>query len=221
MLGGDPTGRFLVGTVIGADTLSRPVLWDRGQLTILDAPTPDVSYLAVNSRGTVAGGGFGPNGAIFWVYRDGVFTELVQPGTGPDRVTADRILQAVGWDAAGKLREPVADSSASDVRGGWILGYRQGKPARWSPQGEAAPVELARTGGINRHGWVAGFVREGRNEFPAVDFRGNVLRLPLSAEAKLSTGGPFAGPISDDGPVVSGAIAIGGDNMAAVRWDCR
>ncbi|WP_211588873.1 hypothetical protein [Allorhizocola rhizosphaerae] len=80
---GDPTGRYLVGWAATAEGFRRPLLWDRGTLIVLDT-TSDLNHIVVNSAGVVAASGLtwqdGKLRNVAWVYRDGAFTQLPQPG---------------------------------------------------------------------------------------------------------------------------------------------
>ncbi|RKR90151.1 hypothetical protein BDK92_4519 [Micromonospora pisi] len=80
VLGGDPSGRYLVGTATGGNQRTSVLRWDDGRLQVLDIPVTDPAHLAVNSRGDVAGDGYFPKKlggqARAWTYRDGRFADL-------------------------------------------------------------------------------------------------------------------------------------------------
>jgi hypothetical protein len=138
------------------------------------------------------------------------------------------------WSPDGSLRElPVPAgfgpaSAAHAVRDGWVLGWYQQAgqnstvPARWSLRtGEIRPLDaLPYTTAVNRHGWVAGFVRDGAGfETPAILVDGRVVTMPADPQAVPSKEGPVAATISDDGRVVGGNLMTGEAGFA-VRWTC-
>jgi hypothetical protein len=91
VLGGDPTGRYLVGTASNDKGQSWVLRWDRGQLSVLDLPVSGPARLVVNSRGDVAGAGLPGKDEggrmIAWVYRGDRFIELSSGSGMPVAVT--------------------------------------------------------------------------------------------------------------------------------------
>ncbi|HEX6685076.1 MAG TPA: SigE family RNA polymerase sigma factor [Candidatus Limnocylindrales bacterium] len=82
--GGDPTGRYLVGTNVRYDVPQRaamqPVLWTDGKASTISAPGPTPYSVEVNSGGVLAGASSrdGKTGFSVWTYRDGQFHTLHQ-----------------------------------------------------------------------------------------------------------------------------------------------
>ncbi|WP_326561026.1 hypothetical protein [Micromonospora sp. NBC_01796] len=120
VFGGDPSGRFLVGTASDKRGQSVVVRWDRGQLTTLKVPVEQPTQLVVNSRGDVAGDGYvGPaekGRSIAWVYRNDAFVNLP---TGGGQVFAVAGINErgdiLGTVQGGKLVAPEAPASGSFV----------------------------------------------------------------------------------------------------------
>ncbi|WP_329107245.1 hypothetical protein OG792_03460 [Micromonospora sp. NBC_01699] len=85
VLGGDPSGRYLVGMATDKLGQSYVVRWDRGQLTTLKVPIYQPAHLVVNARGDVAGDGYlrETKRTTAWVYRDDQFTQLPTGGGVP------------------------------------------------------------------------------------------------------------------------------------------
>jgi hypothetical protein len=79
VLGGEPSGRYLVGRAEGGDRVWA-LLWDRGRLTVLDPPVEFVDRLVVNSAGVVAGRGGADGRAVSWIYEHGAYRTLDGPG---------------------------------------------------------------------------------------------------------------------------------------------
>ncbi|GAB3968933.1 hypothetical protein [Plantactinospora veratri] len=83
---------------------------------------------------------------------------------------------------------------------------------------------LAWAAAINRHGWLAGFVRNASGvETPAVLAGDRPFALPMPAGAVPGKEGPAAVSLSDDGRVVGGSVSVAPDDAAtaAVRWTCE
>jgi hypothetical protein len=72
MMGGDPSGRYLVGSAIDGAGHYHALLWTDGDLRVLDDATADVDGIAVNASGTVAWSA-GPSA---YEYRDGKVSPL-------------------------------------------------------------------------------------------------------------------------------------------------
>ncbi|MEV4629020.1 hypothetical protein AB0J90_22420 [Micromonospora sp. NPDC049523] len=128
VLGGDPTGRFLVGTASDKRGQSFVVRWDRGQLTTLKVPVERPTHLVVNSRGDVAGDGYvapaEKGRSIAWAYRDDTFENLPTGGGLPFAV--------VGINERGDI--------LGTVQGGTLVG--PGAPVA-SPMEPGAPAGAA------------------------------------------------------------------------------
>lgn len=146
VLGGDPTGRYLVGRAQSA-TRSWALLWDRGVLTVLDPPTRDVDSIVVNAAGVVAGGGLrdfaGGNELMAWVYEGGSYRRLEPPPR-----------------AAAPYADVVGINARGDVLGNrsMVGGKEATAPVVWAA-GSATPTALSGAGhatGIDDDGSVVG-----------------------------------------------------------------
>lgn len=87
--GGDPSGRFLLGRSYhhtgrdGSNLISgirvEQVIWDHGELTVLDLPGWDGMLIDINSHGVAIGTSFPASDSLVqtgWVYADGELGEL-------------------------------------------------------------------------------------------------------------------------------------------------
>lgn len=73
----DPTGRYVVGGVTGADGDIRPVLWTDGEPEVLRVRAQSAEARDVNAAGVVVGSATAADGREFaWLYRDGKVSEL-------------------------------------------------------------------------------------------------------------------------------------------------
>ena len=79
VLGGEPSGRYLVGRAEAGDR-KWALLWDRGRLTVLDPPGEFGDRLVVNTAGVVAGRSHVDGRPFSWVYEHGVYRTLDGPG---------------------------------------------------------------------------------------------------------------------------------------------
>ncbi|MFK3981165.1 hypothetical protein ACI2K4_12390 [Micromonospora sp. NPDC050397] len=123
VLGGDPSGRYLVGTATDQRRRSQVLRWDEGRLEVLDLPVVDPVHLVVNSRGDVAGDARSMKGpaeqVVPWLYRDGKFFLL--PHSGATTVSVAGINER--GDVLGLLRTfgmfavPRVPESKSEPRG--------------------------------------------------------------------------------------------------------
>ncbi|HTJ33045.1 MAG TPA: hypothetical protein VL738_07430 [Dactylosporangium sp.] len=127
VMGGDPSGRYLVGLGIdGAKGLA--LLWDRGKYRIIDLPDESPTLLDINSAG-VAVGYTTRQRRVPWVVVDGRAHELARAGGDNDDAVA------YGINAAGQ-----------------IAGTVKGRPVLWpGPDGQAAPLPLP---GPGYSGWA-------------------------------------------------------------------
>jgi hypothetical protein len=193
-----------------------PVRWPAGEGSPRALPLPeadaDVSAAGIADDGTVVG---------HQVSRDDQLSR-----------SSDRGLVWVANDPPRELAAPGGTgpgTSASAIAGDWVVGWSQAGDgfglSRWNLRtGAAATVDgLAFVGGVNRHGWVSGFVRAANGfETPAFAAGGKVVRLPSVDGAVPSREGPGAYTISEDGRVLSGLLVTGADERPfPVRWTCR
>lgn len=168
----------------------------------------------------------------------GTFRQLAAP-TGPGMVRADDIdddgtvvgarvsmppdsgRNALVWRPDGTVREPAADSLTA-VRDGWAVGFHNDEAVLWHlGDGTEKRLSLPFAVDVNAHGWVAGQVRQGKVEIPAIAFRaGKVMELALPQGAVPGTESVLATTISDDGRVIGGAVAADTENRIAARWSC-
>ncbi len=89
ILGGDPSGRYVVGTYSKTEGIEKVILWDNGTAVTIPAPGDGLIAAVVNSHGVVAGTsdrlGNGEVKMFNWVYRNGQISQLgevlTQPGT--------------------------------------------------------------------------------------------------------------------------------------------
>ncbi|MDG4791785.1 hypothetical protein O7626_38890 [Micromonospora sp. WMMD1102] len=197
---------------------SNPVVWpagaERNPTRLAGDGTGTPYATGIDDDGTVVGGIGGPG------------TDL------PARTTV--------WAPDGTTRDlpppprHAATTSNLSIRGGWVLGWsvappggeQKVVPTRWDLRtGKAAPLTgLAWVAAVNRHGWVAGFVRDAAGvETPAVLAGKRPLVLPSPAGAVPGTEGPSAVSVSDDGRVVGGLVSVAPADAAtaAVRWTCE
>jgi uncharacterized membrane protein len=193
-----------------------PVRWPAGEGSPRALPLPDgdldVAAQGIADDGTVVG-------------------QLTRRDEVPAR-SADR---AVSWTADGDLRElspprgAGSSTGAHAVTGDWVVGWSEAADTqaitRWNLRtGAVATVDdLAYVGGVNRHGWLAGFLRAADGyETPAFAADGKVVRLPSVAGALPGKEGPGAFTLSDDGRVLGGILVTGADERPlAVRWTCE
>ncbi|MEV0329443.1 hypothetical protein AB0H63_23795 [Micromonospora echinospora] len=160
--GGDPTGRYLVGSVARANLSSRwPALWVDGRVRELPAATRSLSLTDVTSSGQVIARG-GDGGNVGYVYQFDT-----QDRSDVDRSGAVRPLPG------GPGRRPVAISEAGRIVGNRLLAGRDNPnlsvPVVWASS-TSAPTDLPLPGpgwtgmaeDIGDDGTVVGMVGEGR-----------------------------------------------------------
>ena len=108
ILGGDPTGRYLIGeAAVSTETESRivPLLWVDGRLVDFHAPYESAAYVDVNASGMILGRADDAGQSFAWLYRDGRFTQL--PGLSPTTAEIPIALNRRG-DAVGHVDDGVA-----------------------------------------------------------------------------------------------------------------
>src|SRR5918997_419820 len=83
----DPSGRYLVGGYEGPQGNRRPLLWDNGNLVVLNTPGQDNSSIVVNEQGVVAGTSTtvieGKLDFYNWTYRNGTVDLITDVRHGP------------------------------------------------------------------------------------------------------------------------------------------
>lgn len=83
---GEPSGRYLVGGYAGAQGNRKPLLWDNGNLVVLDTPGQDNTSIVVNEQGVVAGTSTtvveGKLDFYNWIYRNGTVDLITEVGHG-------------------------------------------------------------------------------------------------------------------------------------------
>ena len=113
--GADPTGRFIVGRTYPDDHQgSYPILiWDNGKPSRIVLPGADQALNDVTTTGVAVGSGWGDDGPVSYIYRDGKVSPL--PATGSSQAEAiNDAGQIVGSRERGEAgTQPVIWSSSS------------------------------------------------------------------------------------------------------------
>lgn len=197
VLGGDPTGRYLVGSVTYPDERRTGALWQDGQFTEIDASSIQsiqIDYHDVNSDGVVVGERMTDYSSFHtdaFTYQNGTFTFL--PALNPGDST-----QALGINSRGDI---VGNSSGN----GWT-------PVVW-PADQPGTVRVlpmpaghagdGRALGIDEDGSVVGYLSPYPPGTPYLwPANGNPGPLPLPAGSQggiavAIQGGMVAGSVSD------------------------
>ena len=145
--GADPTGRFIVGRTYPDDHQgSYPsLIWDNGKPSRIVIPGADQSLNDVTTTGVAVGSGWGDDGPVSYIYRDGKVSPL--PATGSSQAEAI--------------------NDAGQIVGSRERGVAESKPVIWSSS-SAQPVDLplpgpqwtGQAGDIDEDGTVVGAVWE-------------------------------------------------------------
>ena len=216
VLGGEPSGRYLVGRAEAGDRVWA-LLWDRGRMTVLDPPVDRIDRLVVNSAGVVAGRGGAAGGVVSWVYEHGAYRTLDGPGGRHEGVVA---INSRG-DVLGGGPEARLATAAIPRTGPYD------QPVVW-PAADRRPRELPAPGAdataydIDDDGTVVG----------VLEYRGSAGRLGMRAVAWDPAGTIRELPVPR-GAVPSGATAVrdgrilgwyspaddpNGDRTPVLRW---
>jgi uncharacterized membrane protein len=193
VLGGEPSGRYLVGRAEGGGDREWALLWDRGRLTVLDPPGEFGDWLVVNAAGVVAGRSHVDGRPFSWVYEHGAYRTLDGPGGRYVGVTA---INSRG-DLLGGGPTAVAAAVAAVPRTGPFA-----RPVVW-PAADRRPRELPAPGAdavaydIDDDGTVVGVLK----------YRGSAGRLGMRAVAWDPAGNIRELPVPP-GAVPSGATAV-------------
>jgi len=218
VMGGDPSGRYLVGRSFGPDGYYHPLLWTDGQLTQLDTKGTDaeVDGISVNSSGVVAwsNGQSQGNGYVYRTYRyaagkvtevaagkgfrlmrideSGTVYEISSQGPGPGPADGRVKLLTVPMNGAPSTR----DLQATDT---------QGTPAVYGvgPDGTAIGVAASPKLPLGSGPSIGAYWRPGG---PLA-----LLVPPPSATATR--------PVAISGSWVAGTVWPAADRTGAVRWN--
>jgi hypothetical protein len=216
VLGGEPSGRYLVGRAEAGDRLWA-LLWDRGRMTVLDPPVDFVDRLVVNSAGVVAGRGGADGGAVSWVYEHGAYRTLDGPGGRHEGVVAINSRgDVLGGGPEARAAAAIPRTGADDRAVVWLAADRR-------------PRELAAPAGADA---VAYDIDDEGTVVGVLEYRGSAGRLGMRAVAWDPAGTIRELPVPR-GAVPSGATAVrdgwilgwyapaddpNGDRTPVLRW---
>lgn len=121
--GGDPTGRFVLGSTYHWDAPSeRVVVWDGGEPIAVHMPGEDPSLDDINSSGVGVGSSFlSDQTQVSWLYRDGAVRRLpdgyLATSINEQGAIAGSVGPATGQRRPAVLRSPTADPEELSVPG--------------------------------------------------------------------------------------------------------
>jgi uncharacterized membrane protein len=231
VMGGDPTGRYLVGSSIDAGGRYHPLLWTDGAPRMLDPAGTgfEVDGIAVNASGAVA---WSAGQAVF-AYRDGKVSP-VDAAKGYTVMHIDPVGDIYVTDGAGLKTKPgaapqrllsVPAAGSGSARELQRVDTRQAVVLTVDDDGTAAGLTAVGSGPLSYGNSHATVWRDGTMTVLAPPYAGNAARptasadgwigglsWPVPSQAPSVAPNPAPTPIQDQTPDVSGI---------AVRWNLR
>ncbi|GIH04182.1 hypothetical protein Rhe02_22490 [Rhizocola hellebori] len=184
VVGGDPTGRLLVGSLDVSRERTRSVIWADGKIQLLSPPGTEFGVTDINSSGTAVGNSLdGPQGkevSVAWVLHDGQYTTLKGEAAQAYAINSHGVIvgnvkgKPAVWrslTAEPQLLQTNAPAAAVYVGAAYDIdddGYITGRvdtprmsPALWRPDGTLDSLPDAVDLAAISNGWVLGTSRSG------------------------------------------------------------
>jgi hypothetical protein len=180
VIGGDPTGRLLVGALDLSYERTRSVIWTEGRIQLLSPPGKEVGVAAINSAGVAVGNSLVKSGRwevnSAWAYHDGGYTVLKGERTQVSDINEQGVIvgnvnrRPAVWRSLTAQPEllalpfvPVDFVNANAIgvdEDGTIIGVSNDSRPRaallWRPDGTMDTLPGARWFTSISNGWVAG-----------------------------------------------------------------